>query len=119
MSSSVVSGLQRVHHLVSGRQARIGVVAALVVVVLDVEVRQLRVFDSEGAAAVVDVLPVEGQLGSLGRDDIRELDENLKGVVLGEGHNLQDLSNAAEDLVDDIEGDWVDHVLDDDPENCV
>ncbi len=35
----------------------------------------------------------------------------LEGVVLGEGDDLHDLANAGEDLVDDVQGDGVHHVL--------
>ncbi|CAB0018503.1 unnamed protein product [Nesidiocoris tenuis] len=41
------------------RQRRIRVVPTLVVVVLDVQRRQFRIFDPQGATAVVDILSVE------------------------------------------------------------
>lgn len=70
-------------------QARVGVVAALVVVELDVQVGQLRVLDAQGAARVVDVLAVERQLGSLGRDDIRVLDQSLSQTIEPNHHTSE------------------------------
>ena len=54
------------------------VVPALVVVVLDVQVGQLGVFDAEGTAGVVDVLAVQGQFGRLGGHHVGVLNESLK-----------------------------------------
>ena len=51
--------------VVSGGQVRPGVVPALVVVVLDIEADQLAEVDPQGAAGVVDVLPVQ-RLGGQG-----------------------------------------------------
>ena len=56
-----------VHGGVAGGQCGVGVVPALVVVVLDVQVGQLGVLYPEGAACVVNVLSVEGELGGLRR----------------------------------------------------
>lgn len=55
-------GDRRVHGglAVSGRELRPGVVSALVVVVLDVEVDQLGEVDAQRAAGIVDVLTVQG-----------------------------------------------------------
>ena len=44
----------------------------------------------------------------------------LESVVLGECHNLHDFADSGKDLEDDVECDWVDHVLHDHPESaCV
>lgn len=53
---------------VAGGQVGAGVVAALVVVVFDVEAGQLGVANSQRAAGVIDVLPIEG----LGEEFMRE-----------------------------------------------
>ena len=45
--------------VVAARQAGVGVVTALVIVVLHVETRQLREVDPQRAAAVVDVLTIQ------------------------------------------------------------
>ena len=45
--------------VVAARQAGIGVVTALVIVVLHVETRQLREVDPQRAAAIVDVLTIQ------------------------------------------------------------
>ena len=111
--------LKNIEALVSARQGRVGVVAALVVVVFDVQVGQLGVFDPEGAAAVVDVLAVQRELGRLGRHHVRILDEHLEGVVLRKGDDLQNFADPAEDLIDDVQGDRVHHVVDDDAQDSV
>ncbi len=47
-------------HSVTRGQVGVRVVSALVVIVLDVQTRQLREVDSQRAAAIVDVLSVQG-----------------------------------------------------------
>lgn len=54
-----LTGQQLVRVTVPGRQRRVGVVAGLVIVVLDIEASHFRVVDAESAAAVVDVLAVK------------------------------------------------------------
>ena len=44
---------------------------------------------------------------------------NLKRVVLGKCHDFHHFAHSGEYLVDDIQGDGVDHVLHDDPEDGV
>ena len=44
--------------MISGRQCRIGVVTALVIVVFDIKAAQLRILDTECAARVVNVLTI-------------------------------------------------------------
>ena len=44
---------------------------------------------------------------------------HLKCVVLGECDDLHHFANSGEDLKDDVQGDGVDHVLHDDPEDGV
>ena len=44
---------------------------------------------------------------------------DLEGIVFGEGDNLHDFADPGEDLVDDVEGDGVDHVLDDHAKYCI
>ena len=56
-----------VHGGVAGGQCGVGIVPALVIVVLDIQVGQLRVLNPEGAACVINVLSVEGELGGLRR----------------------------------------------------
>ncbi len=43
----------------------------------------------------------------------------LKGVVLGEGDDLDDLADPGEDLMDDVQGDGVHHVLNNHSQHCV
>jgi len=45
--------------VITGRQCRIGVVTALVIVVLDIKAAQLRVLDTKCAARVVNILTVQ------------------------------------------------------------
>jgi hypothetical protein len=52
-------GEGRVERGVARGQVGVGVVSALVIVVLDVEAVELGVLDAQGAARVVDVLPVQ------------------------------------------------------------
>ena len=47
-------------HAVSGREVRVRVVSALVVIVLDVETREFGEVDPQCAAAIVNILPVQG-----------------------------------------------------------
>ena len=127
----------QIHSRLPGGKGRVGVVARLVVVVLHVQVGQLGVLNPQGAAGVVDVLTVQRQLGRLGCDHVRILDQCLRrsfnqllfpvpmpfsyleGVVLGEGHNLHDFPNSGKDLEDDVQGDWIDHVLHNNPRNVL
>lgn len=108
-----------------GGQVGSGEVAAFVVVVLDVERAQFGEINPEGAAAVVDVLPVQRlkhssvitrwlhratyrsacsgvvethSLGVLGVDGVAELDQSLELVVPGEGDDLEDGAELTEDL---------------------
>ena len=48
-----------------------------------------------------------------------QLGSHLKCVVLGECDDLHNFANSGEDLKDDVQGDGVDHVLHDDPEDGV
>jgi len=57
--SGTCEGEGRVERGVAGGQVGVGVVSALVIVVLDVEAVELGVLDAQGAARVVDVLPVQ------------------------------------------------------------
>ena len=127
----------QVHPGLPGGQGGVGVVPRLVVVVLHVQVGQLRVLDSQGAAGVVDVLPVQGELRRLGCDHVWILDQclwivvsvsisfflggaqniYLESVVLGECHNLHDFPDSGKDLEDDVKCDRVHHVLHDHPES--
>lgn len=91
--------------VIASGQRGVGVIAALVIVVLDVEAAQLRVLDAEGAARVVDVLTVQRlqrtgkvpklpsihtsttktfsfhyQFGRLGSDNIWILDQGLECI---------------------------------------
>ena len=63
---------------VPGGQRGVGVVAGLVVVVLHVQVTQLGVLYPQGAAVVVDVLPVQRELGRLRRDHVWVLYQGLQ-----------------------------------------
>lgn len=58
-SIGTCEGEGRVERWVAGGQVGVGVVSALVIVVLDVEAVELGVLDAQGAARVVDVLPVQ------------------------------------------------------------
>ena len=127
----------QIHSRLASGKGRVRVVARLVVVVLHVQVGQLGVLNPQGAAGVVDVLTVQRQLGRLGCDHVRILDQCLRtsfnqllfpvpmlssyleGVVLGEGHNLHNFPNSGKDLEDDVQGDWIDHVLHNNPRNVL
>ena len=127
----------QIHSRLPGGKGWVGVVARLVVVVLHVQVGQLGVLNPQGAAGVVDVLTVQRQLGRLGCDHVRILDQCLRrsfnqllfpvpmlfsyleGVVLGERHNLHDFPNSGKDLEDHVQGDWIDHVLHNNPRNVL
>lgn len=50
---------ESVQVVIAGRQRWIGVIAALVVVVLDIEAAQFRVFDAQRAARIVNILSVQ------------------------------------------------------------
>lgn len=50
---------RRIQIGIASRKIRIGVIPRLVVIVLNVQVLHLAVVDAQGAAGVVDVLPVE------------------------------------------------------------
>ena len=80
LKSERITAVQ-VHPGLPGGQGGVGVVPRLVVVVLHVQVGQLRVLDSQGAAGVVDVLPVQGELRRLGCDHVWILDQCLWIVV--------------------------------------
>lgn len=99
-----------------------GVVPALVVVVLDVEAGELGEADPQGAAGVVDVLPVQRldtntgdvrqlcfsgtsrrvecsyQFGVLSRHSISVLDQSLELVVLCESDDFQHGPKLGENL---------------------
>lgn len=107
---------------VGGGQVRPGVVPALVIVVLDIKAGELGEADSEGAAGVVDVLPIQRlrdvealgeepgirlhrlrgnqahQFSMLSCHSICKLDQSLELVVLGESDDLQNGAELGENL---------------------
>ena len=68
----------QVHPWLPGGQGGVGVVPRLVIVVLHVQVGQLGILYPQSTAGVVDILPVEGEFGRLGRDHIGVLDQGLQ-----------------------------------------
>lgn len=59
------------------------------------------------------------QFGSLCHNHIRVLNQSLEKVILGKGDDPKDLSNARENLIQDIQGHRIQHLFDDNSKNSV
>jgi len=115
-----VSGLRRLWGLAAGRTLReVGVekVAALVVVILDVQLRELRVLHAQSTCADVEVLSVECALRVDRRVNVDVLNERLECSSLREDDNLGHSAVLGEDAVQHFDSDRIEEVGDSDKEN--